>query len=116
VTVLSVALTQPLLALALVVAALPVQPPGGAAKPLNVKVTVVAVLANDYWDHVDPQLRPLAEEIRKTHPHLRGFTIASLDSKSLAVNEKTVFKLVEKPAWKSSSSSRPTSTTRFAWP
>jgi hypothetical protein len=94
VTVLSVSLTSPWLVLAVLLgAAQQGQPQAGEAK--RVKVTVVAILANDYWDVVEPQLKPLAEEIRKKHPSLRGFTIASLESRSLAVNEKTRFPLVE---------------------
>ena len=54
--------------------------PMGEAK--KVKVTVVVILANDYWDVVNPQLVHLAEEIRKAHHNLRGFTLYSMATKS----------------------------------
>jgi len=72
---------------------LPGQPQAGEAK--RVKVTVVVILANKYWHVVDPQLKLIAEEIRKSYPTYLGFTLASMDWKSLAVDEKSNFPLVE---------------------
>jgi len=92
--VLSAVLTQRLFAVVALLSAYSQAPaPVGEAK--KVKVTVVVILANDYWDLVDPQLKHIAEEIRKSYPSFRGFTLASMDCKSLDVDEKTTFPLVE---------------------
>ena len=91
---LSAVLTQRFLGLIALLSAFS-QAPALAGEAKRVKVTVVVILANEYWDVVHPQLKPIAEEVRKSYPSFRGFTLVSMDSKSLAVDEKTIFPLVE---------------------
>jgi hypothetical protein len=93
----AVVLTQRLVGLAAVLGTF-CQGPAPAGEPKKVKVTVVVILANDYWDVIDPRLKAIAEEVQKTEPTLRGFTIASIDTQSLAVNEKVNIPLVENAA------------------
>ncbi len=69
-------------------------PAAGAEE--KVKVTVVAVLATENNKHVDPQLKCLADEVRKIEPKLTGFRTARATCKSLAVNEEFKFPLVDK--------------------
>lgn len=57
----------------------------------KVKVTVVVILANDRSTEVDPRLKLIAAEVQKCTPSLTGFTLASMTSKSLAVDEKAAF-------------------------
>lgn len=86
--------TRGLLGLAAVVAVLCGQP-AFAQQGKRVKVTVVVILANDRWKEVDPRLKCIADEVRKHDPRLRGFTLASMAWKSLAVDEQASFPLVE---------------------
>ncbi len=72
--------------------------PAHAQDGKKIKVTVVVILANDRSDEVDPRLKCIADEVRKFVPSLRGFTLASMACKSLAVNEKAAFPLVEEQA------------------
>jgi hypothetical protein len=64
----------------------------------RVKVTVVTILAGDRNDEVDPRLKCVADEVRKMNPQLKGFRLVSMASRSLAVDEKTEFPLVEDQA------------------
>lgn len=71
---------------------------GGAARAQEarrVKVTVVVILASERSDEVDPLLKCIADEVRKHNPSLRGFSLASMAWKSLPVDEKTAFPLIE---------------------
>ncbi len=61
----------------------------------KVQVTVVVIRASDRDDGVDPLLKCIAEEVQKHNPSLRSFSLASMGCKSLAVDEKTSFPLVE---------------------
>ena len=77
--------------------ALPCQPAKKEAK--NVKITVVLVLASEKGkDVVDPQVKNIAQEVRKLHPklNLKSFRLEHWEMKSLAPNEKAVFPLVDK--------------------
>jgi hypothetical protein len=65
------------------------------APPKNVKVTVVVILASETGDDVDSRLKMIAQEVQKLNPNLRSFKLASMNSKSLAPDEKAVFELVE---------------------
>jgi hypothetical protein len=62
----------------------------------TVKVVLVAILASENSDKIDPQLACIAREVRKTHKELKGFQLATMAQKSLVVGEKSVFEVVEK--------------------
>jgi hypothetical protein len=64
-------------------------------KPKRVKVTVVTILATDKGNEVDRRLKGIADEIQKMNPQLKGFKLVSMASKSLGVDEKATFPLVE---------------------
>jgi hypothetical protein len=88
-------LSDPRLAGLLILAScLLVQPPA-AEPPKRVKVTVVTILATDRNDEVDPRLQGIADEVRKMNPQLKGFKLVSMACKSLPVDEKTAFPLVD---------------------
>jgi hypothetical protein len=57
----------------------------------RVKVTVVVIHAHDRWDQIDPRLKLIAAEVQKCQRELKAFTLASITTKSLAVNEKALF-------------------------
>lgn len=61
----------------------------------KVKVTVVAILANDRDDTVDPELKCIAEEVQKLEPTLTGFKLHRSSRKSLAVGDPYKFNLVD---------------------
>ena len=61
-----------------------------------VKVTLVVVLASENGDHIDKKIKPLADEVKKTHPHLKSFVWKSQEIKSLKPNEKASLHCVEK--------------------
>jgi hypothetical protein len=69
--------------------------PPMAERPKRVKVTMVAILASDRNSDVDPRLKHIAAEIRKMNPQLKGFKLVSMANKSLPVDEKAVFPLVD---------------------
>jgi hypothetical protein len=84
------------LAAAMIVATL-----GASAAPVEnekepVEVAVIAILATDRNDKVDPKLACIAREVRRSHKELKGFQLATMTRRSLAVGEKSVFKLVDK--------------------
>lgn len=58
----------------------------------KVKVTVVVILGNNRSTEVDPRLKQIAAEVEKC-TGLTSYTLASMTTKSLAVNEKAVFPL-----------------------
>lgn len=62
----------------------------------KVKVTVVVILATETGDHVDKQVKAIAEEARKLNPALKSFKLKHWAMKSLAPNEKATFNLVDK--------------------
>jgi hypothetical protein len=70
-------------------------PAAAAEQPKRVKVTVVTILATPRNNDVDPRLKGIAEEVQKMSPQLTGFRLVSMASKSLAVDEKASFPLVE---------------------
>lgn len=61
----------------------------------KVRVTVVAILANDRDKTVDPKLECLAREIRKTEPRLTSFHLAQTACKSVSVGDSYQFPLVD---------------------
>jgi hypothetical protein len=59
----------------------------------NLRVSVVAVLATDKNDKIDPKLECLAKEVQKNDPKLTGFRIGKMTTKSLALGGKDDFDL-----------------------
>ncbi len=59
----------------------------------GVCVSVVAILATDQNDKIDPKLEAIAKEIQKTEPKLTGFQIAVTSRKTIAVGGKDDFDL-----------------------
>src|SRR5262245_21186882 len=62
----------------------------------KIKVTVVVILAGERPGEVDPRLKCIAEEVCKKDPALKSFRLASMTCRSLAVNQETSFKLVDR--------------------
>ena len=50
----------------------------GADEKDPVKVTLVVILASEDGDTIDPQLKAIAAEVRKTNPKLKSFTLKSM--------------------------------------
>jgi hypothetical protein len=67
-----------------------------AKPPRKVRVSVVVILASEKDDKVDKKLECIAREVRKMHPRFKGFRMANLSCKSVAVGAADVFELVEK--------------------
>jgi hypothetical protein len=61
----------------------------------RVKVTIVTILATTRAEPVDRRLKCIAAEVRKKDPDLKGFKLLTMECKSLAINQKYQFKLVE---------------------
>ena len=61
----------------------------------RVSVTLVVILAGKEGAEVDPQLAPIAEEIRKQNPQLTSFRLKSMTKRSLAENDRSEFDLVD---------------------
>jgi hypothetical protein len=64
-----------------------------AADGDNVRVSVVAVLATDKNDKVDPKIDCIAKEAQKHDPKLTGFRIAHMTTKPLTIGGKDDFEL-----------------------
>jgi hypothetical protein len=60
----------------------------------TVEVAVIAILATESNNNVDPKLACIARQVRKTHKKLTGFQMATMTRKSLPVGEKRVFDVV----------------------
>jgi hypothetical protein len=70
---------------------------GCEGKPLapgEVRVSVVAILASEENDRVDPRLECIAREVRKLHPNLKGFRLAKMTCKAVPVRGTETFELV----------------------
>jgi hypothetical protein len=68
----------------------------GHADPAEkVKVTVVVILASEGKPEVDARLDKIAQEIQKRNPNLKRFQLKSINCRSLAVDEKASFNLVD---------------------
>jgi hypothetical protein len=61
----------------------------------KIKVTIVTILATSKNKEVDKRLKCIAAEVQKKEPRLTGFQLLSMQCRSLAVNEKFTFKLVD---------------------
>jgi hypothetical protein len=62
----------------------------------DIKICVVAVLANDRSVSVDEKISCIAKEVQKEHPSLTCFKVETQNCKCLAVGAKEKFKLVDK--------------------
>lgn len=60
-----------------------------------VKVTLVVILASEKGDKIDKNLKMLAAEVQKTHPHLKSFSAKTQEARSLKPCEKTSMKTVD---------------------
>lgn len=60
-----------------------------------VKVTLVIVLASEKGDKIDKNLKMLAAEVQKTHPHLKSFRCKTQIMESLKPDVKTAMKCVD---------------------
>lgn len=78
----------------LVVVLLAAAEPPKNEKKKTVEVAVVAILATDRDENIDPKLACIARQVRKTRKELTGFRLATLSRKSLPVGSKSVFELV----------------------
>jgi hypothetical protein len=61
----------------------------------EVKVTLVVILATDQNSDVARELKSIAREVQKTYPHLTGFRLGEITSKTLTVGKKEKFALVD---------------------
>jgi hypothetical protein len=69
------------------------QPP---AAPMEIKVTVVAILATTALPpKVDPKLEAIAREVQKREPTLTSFTLKQTTCQPVAIGQKESFPLVE---------------------
>src|SRR5437870_13559040 len=82
----------------LAIAAALLTPAVAACPEEKVQVTVLAVLATDKNQDVDPLLVGLAETVRKKHPGLTGFRLAKTNRRSLQVGKEYKIPLVDKEA------------------
>jgi hypothetical protein len=64
----------------------------------KVKVTVVAILANNRDDVIDQRLKCIAKEVQKVEPQLTGFQMGQITCKSLTVGKAAKVTLVESEA------------------
>lgn len=78
----------------LVVLAFVVAARAGDDEKEPVEVSLIAILATDRNDKVDPKLACIARQVRRTHKDLTGFQMATVTSKSLTVGDKYVFEVV----------------------
>jgi hypothetical protein len=60
-----------------------------------VKVTLAVVLANENVGKIDKNLKLLADEVQKSHPHLKSFIFKTQEARSLKPNETTSMKTVD---------------------
>ncbi len=82
--------------LMLVAAAPPASREGSEEEKEPVQVSVIAILATERNNDIDPRLACIAREVRKTHKKLTGFQLAgTMSRKSLTVGAREVFKLID---------------------
>jgi hypothetical protein len=65
------------------------------ARGEDVQVTVLAILASDKSDKVDPKLKDIAERVQKQEPKLTEFRLGQTSSTNVAVGSEEMFQLVE---------------------
>jgi hypothetical protein len=78
----------------LVVPVLAAAPPKEAKKD-TVDVAVIAILATNRNDKIDPKLACIARQVRKNHKELKGFQLATTARKSLNIGVKHVFEVLD---------------------
>jgi hypothetical protein len=61
----------------------------------KVKVTVVAILANNRDNVIDQRLKCIAKEVQKVEPQLTGFQMGQITCKSLTVGKAAKVTLVD---------------------
>jgi len=61
----------------------------------KVKVTIIVILASEGKPEVDKRLEKIAPEIQRRNPNLKRFQLKSINCRSLAVDEKASFSLVD---------------------
>jgi hypothetical protein len=61
----------------------------------DIRVTVVAILASTENTKIDPQLKCIAEKVQEREPTLKGFRVAEMTNRAVAVGKEDTFKLVE---------------------
>lgn len=66
-----------------------------AAADDKVKVTVVAILANDRDNVIDHRLKCIAKEVQKVEPQLTGFQMGQITCKSIPVGKTAKATLVD---------------------
>jgi hypothetical protein len=59
----------------------------------NIRVSVLAILATDKNDKIDPKLECIVKEVQKHDAKLTGFRIANMTTKSLPIGGKDDFDL-----------------------
>lgn len=74
-------------------------PPSGERKrpeegKETVQVSVIAILATERNNQVDPKLKCIAREVQKTNKKLTGFQLATTSAKPLAVGVRETFEVV----------------------
>ena len=60
----------------------------------SVDVAVIAILATDHNDKVDPKLACIARQVRKSHKELTGFQLGTMARRSLTIGVKSNFEVV----------------------
>lgn len=90
-------ITRSMIALALLLASVPLALACGDDKkqPKQVRISVVVILASENGNAVDKKLECIAKEVQKIHPKLKNFQLARLSCKSVAVGKADIFDLVE---------------------
>jgi hypothetical protein len=60
----------------------------------TVDVAVIAILATDRNDKIDPKLACIARQVRKTYKDLTGFQLATMTRRSLTIGVKSNFEVI----------------------
>jgi FKBP-type peptidyl-prolyl cis-trans isomerase (trigger factor) len=60
---------------------------GGSNPVKEVRVSVVAILASESKEQVDPRLESIAKEIKKIHPTMKGFRMGKMSCKPIPSNK-----------------------------
>src|SRR5262249_61787838 len=61
----------------------------------KIEITVLAILASDKTNKIDPKLTEVAKEIQKKEPALVGFSVERVTKKSIKIGDKATFPLVD---------------------
>jgi basic membrane lipoprotein Med (substrate-binding protein (PBP1-ABC) superfamily) len=69
---------------------------GACPSASKISVTLVVILASEDGTAVDKRLTDFAKEVQEKYPQLKSFKIKTMTKRSLAPDEKSVFKLVDK--------------------